>query len=75
MPRRPDAELVKTSKFNELMFHFMLKRNESAIYFDIQVDLTYTFEFLEKFNKGRDEKEPSKGQNRCEWTVFGAIPR
>ncbi len=57
MPRRPDAELVKTSKFNELMFHFMLKRNESAIYFDIQVDLTRTFEFLEEFNKDRDEKD------------------
>ncbi len=57
MPRRPDAELVKTSKFNELMFHFMLKRNESAIYFDIQVDLNRTFEFLEEFNKDRDEKD------------------
>lgn len=57
MPRRPDAELVETTKFNELMFHFMLKRNESTIYFDLQVDLTHTFEFLEEYNKNRDEKD------------------
>ena len=57
MPRRPDAELVKTSKFHELEFHIMPKRSESIIYFDTQIDITHTIEFLEEFNKGREEKD------------------
>jgi hypothetical protein len=57
MPRRPDAELVKTSKFRELEFHIMHGRNESAIYADMQIDLTHTFEFLDEYNKNLDEKD------------------
>ena len=57
MPRRPDAELIETSKFNELMFYFMKGRNESTIYFDLQVDLSNTLAFLAEFNKGRKEEE------------------
>jgi len=57
MPRRPDAELVKTTKFHELEFHIMHGRNESAIYFNTQIDLTKTLEFLEKYNKGKKENE------------------
>ncbi len=57
MPRRPDAELVKTSKFRELEFYIMKGRNESVIFADIQVDLTNTFKFLEKQNKGKKEEE------------------
>jgi hypothetical protein len=57
MPRRPDAELVKTSKFRELEFHIMHGRNESLINADIQIDLTNTYEFLNKYNKDRNEDE------------------
>ena len=57
MPRRPDAELVKTTKFNELMFYFMLGRNESTIYFDLQVDLTKPLKFLEEYNKDREQED------------------
>jgi len=57
LPRRPDAELVKTSKFRELEFYIMKKRHESVIYADMQVDLTNTFKFLEKHNKGKKEDE------------------
>ncbi len=57
MPRRPDAELVRTSKFQELMFHIMHTRNESVVYFDTQIDLTHTFAFLDQCNKDRDQKE------------------
>lgn len=57
MPRRPDAELVKTSKFRELEFYIMQKRHESVIYADIQIDLTNTFKFLEKYNKDKKDDE------------------
>ena len=57
MPRRPDAELVKTTKFRELEFHIMHGRNESVIYLDIQIDLTHTYEFLDEYNKNLDEKD------------------
>ncbi|HUU78283.1 MAG TPA: 2-oxo acid dehydrogenase subunit E2 [candidate division Zixibacteria bacterium] len=57
MPRRPDAELLKTSKFHELQFHIMRERNESTIYFDTQIDLTRTIEFLEEYNKNRKEED------------------
>ncbi|MHA1122632.1 MAG: 2-oxo acid dehydrogenase subunit E2 [Candidatus Heimdallarchaeota archaeon] len=57
MPRRPNAELVKTSKFRELEFYIMKKRHESVIYADMQVDLTNTFKFLEKHNKDKKEDE------------------
>jgi len=57
MPRRPDAELIKTSKFRELEFYIMKGRNESVIFADMQIDLTNTFKFLDKHNKGRKEEE------------------
>ncbi len=57
MPRRPDAELVKTSKFRELEFYIMKKRHESVIYADILIDLTNTFKFLEKHNKDKKDDE------------------
>ena len=57
MPKRPDAELVKTSKFHEFKFHVMQGRMESIIFFDLQVDLTNTLAFVEKFNKDRDEED------------------
>ena len=57
MPRRPDAELVKTSKFHELEFYIMPKKNTSEIHYKTQVDLTNTFKFLEKYNKDKDEKD------------------
>ncbi|MBD3191699.1 MAG: hypothetical protein GF308_13710 [Candidatus Heimdallarchaeota archaeon] len=57
MPRRPDGELVKTSKFRELEFYIMKNRNESAIYFETEVDLTNTNAFLKEYNKNREEEE------------------
>ena len=55
MPRRPDATLVKTSKFREIEFHVMPGRNESIIYYDQQIDLTNTFKFIEEYNKNREK--------------------
>ena len=57
MPRRPDAELVKMTKFAELMFNFMPGRNESVVYFNMLVDLTRTLEFLDEYNKDKNEKD------------------
>lgn len=57
MPRRPDGELVKTSKFRELEFYIMKTRTESAIYFETEVDLTNTNAFLKEYNKNREEEE------------------
>ena len=57
MPRRPDGELIKTSKFHELQFHIMRGRTESTIYFDTQVDLTHTIEFVEEYNKNKEDKD------------------
>jgi hypothetical protein len=57
MPRRPDAELVKTYKFHEFEFHIMRKKMDSQIFFKSQVDLTHTLEFLEKYNKGKKEED------------------
>ncbi|MCG3222209.1 MAG: 2-oxo acid dehydrogenase subunit E2 [Candidatus Heimdallarchaeota archaeon] len=57
MPRRPDAELVKTSKFHEMEFYIMKRKVDSSIYFKTQIDLTHTFEFLEEYNKNRKDKE------------------
>ena len=36
MPRRPDAELVKTSKFHEMEFYIMPKKTTSEIFFKTQ---------------------------------------
>ena len=57
MPRRPDAELVNTSKFHEMEFYIMPSKTESEIYFKTQIDLTNTFNFLEKYNKDRKEED------------------
>ncbi len=55
MPRRPDAELVKTSKFHEIEFLIMRKKTQSELHYKAQIDLTKTKEFLEKYNKDKDE--------------------
>ncbi|MHA1243569.1 MAG: hypothetical protein ACTSP7_03240 [Candidatus Heimdallarchaeota archaeon] len=57
MPRRYDAELLKTSKYREIEYMLMPTRTESTNYYDKQLDLTKTFEFLEKYNKGKKEEE------------------
>ena len=57
MPRRPDAELVKTSKFHEIEFHIMQKRSESIIYYDTKLDLTKTIPFVEKYNQGKKKED------------------
>ena len=57
MPRRPDAELVKTTKFHELEFYIMRKKLDSTIFNKTHVDLTHTYEFLEKYNEGRKEED------------------
>ncbi|MCG3223559.1 MAG: 2-oxo acid dehydrogenase subunit E2 [Candidatus Heimdallarchaeota archaeon] len=57
MPRRPDAELVKTSKFHELEFYIMRKKLDSTIFSKTQIDLTHTRAFLEEYNKGRAEED------------------
>ena len=57
MPRRPDGELVKTSKFHELEFHVMNKRSESIVYFDTTIDLTNPIKFLEDYNKNRRDED------------------
>ncbi len=57
MPRRPDAELVKTTKFHEFEFLIMRKKTDSEIHFKTQIDLTHTFKFLKEYNKNRDDKD------------------
>lgn len=57
MPRRPDAELVKTSKFHEMEFYIMPKKTTSEIFYKTQVDLTNTYKFLEKYNKDKDDED------------------
>jgi hypothetical protein len=57
MPRRPDAELVKTTKFHEIEFYIMRKKTQSEIHYKSIVDLTHTQEFLEKYNKDKSEED------------------
>ena len=58
MPRRPDATLVKDiTKFHEFEFHVMRGRNESAIQFDLDIDLSNTLPYLDKINRGRKKKK------------------
>ncbi|MHA1125340.1 MAG: hypothetical protein ACTSO7_06385 [Candidatus Heimdallarchaeota archaeon] len=57
MPRRYDAELLKTSKYREIEFMLMPTRTECVNYYDKQLDLTKVFAFLEKYNKGKKEEE------------------
>ncbi len=60
MPKRPDANLVKNiTKFHEFEFHIMRGRTESAIFFDLDLDLSKTLPYLEKVNKGLDKKKLS----------------
>jgi hypothetical protein len=54
---RPDGELVKTSKFQELLFHVLPTRMESQVFYKFQVDLTNTLPFLEKQNENREETD------------------
>ena len=55
MFHRPDGTLVKTSKFQELLFHVLPTRIESQVFYKFQVDLTHTLLFLEKQNENREE--------------------
>jgi hypothetical protein len=57
MPRRPDAELVKTSKFRELEFYIMKDRDGSTIFFDLKIDLTHTMDFIEKYNQDKPKDQ------------------
>lgn len=58
MPRRPDANLVKNiTKFHEFEFHIMRGRNESAIFFDLDIDLSKTLPYLEKINQSLEKKK------------------
>lgn len=58
MPKRPDATLVKDiTKFQEFEFHIMRGRNESAILFDLEIDLRNTLDYLEKANAGLEKKK------------------
>lgn len=57
MPRRPDGELVNTSKYHELEFYIMRTKTESIIYYNTLVDLSNTYKFLEEYNKEKEEKD------------------
>ncbi|WP_371804362.1 2-oxo acid dehydrogenase subunit E2 [Candidatus Lokiarchaeum ossiferum] len=58
MPKRYDANLVDNiTKFHELEFHIMRGRNESAIYFDLDLDLSKTLPYIEKVNEGKGKKK------------------
>jgi hypothetical protein len=57
MPRRYDAELIKTSKYREIEYLLMRTRAESINYYDKRVDLTKTFKFLEEYNKGKKKED------------------
>ncbi len=60
MPKRLDATLVADiTKFHELEFHIMHGRTESANLFDLELDLSKTLPYLEKVNKGLDNKKVS----------------
>lgn len=49
--RRPDATLCRdVHPYRRIMPYIMRARNESAFYFDQEVDLTKTEPFIEKFN-------------------------
>ncbi len=55
MLHRPDGELIKTSKFQELLFHVLPTRLESQVFYEFQIDLTKASLFLEKQNENREE--------------------
>jgi len=49
---RPDARLAEdVPPYRRLMPYLMRSRNESAVYFDLPVDVTRTREFLDRFNR------------------------
>lgn len=54
--RRPDGTLCRdVHPYRRIMPYIMRGRNESAFYFDQQVDLTETESFIEKFNAAHPE--------------------
>ncbi|MCF2140469.1 MAG: hypothetical protein K9W44_10495 [Candidatus Lokiarchaeota archaeon] len=57
MPRRPDATLVKgISKYQELAFHIMHRRNDSFALFPMKIDLEHTLAYLDSINSNRADK-------------------
>lgn len=57
MPRRPDGTLVEgISKYQELTFHIMPRRNDSFALFPMKIDVEHTLEYLDKINEGRSLK-------------------
>ena len=60
MPKRPDATLVKDiTKFHEFEFHVMRGRTESSILFDLDIDLSRALSYLDKINRGSENKKLS----------------
>lgn len=57
-PRRPDATLVAgISKYQELAFHIMPRRNDSFALFPMKIDLHNTLNYLDEINAKRAEKD------------------
>jgi hypothetical protein len=49
---RPDAKLVRDAPAYRRMMPFLMRtRNESAVYFDLEIDLTKTHRFIADFNE------------------------
>ncbi|MHA1776930.1 MAG: hypothetical protein ACTSWC_09145, partial [Promethearchaeota archaeon] len=56
-PHRPDATLVKgISKYQELAFHIMPRRNDSFALFPMKIDVDNAINYLEKTNVNRSDK-------------------
>ncbi|MEW5851719.1 MAG: 2-oxo acid dehydrogenase subunit E2 [Myxococcota bacterium] len=54
---RPDGTLARdVPAYRRLMPYLMRTRNESAVYFDQQLDLTRTVPFLQRFNMGSSHR-------------------
>lgn len=55
---RPDGtHLAKVPALRKMMPHLMVGRNEAAVFFEQQIDLTKTLAYLAKRNAGKPEKE------------------
>jgi len=53
---RPDAKLVRDAPAYRRMMPFLMRtRNESAVYFDLEIDLTKAFPFIADFNEHHDD--------------------
>jgi len=53
---RPDAKLVRDAPAYRRMMPFLMRtRNESAVYFDLEIDLTKTNAFIADFNQQHDD--------------------